>query len=210
MSAIALCSIKNGLVEFFSKRECWFLTLRGGKFNSIGKVSDHLRKISKNYFVIKELDANKASNHFHAIFEHKGPVRKSWFRKGVHMNVFKVGKPDLGVGKVIPPNYKFNELEISEIANKVSYELAESIVIDQGISNYLPLAKRSAYAKRKTGYVINYMFKSIELIRYNTYIFCKHGKSIDVQVAPPPPVGRRAVSGANSEPSDPTGGLDTL
>lgn len=76
----------------------YFITIKAPatnkRFNTIGGVYDHIKKISKDFVLVEEYNKTRHGTHYHAvILPFKKPAR-GWFKKGIHFNVKKVNGSD--------------------------------------------------------------------------------------------------------------------
>ena len=80
-----------------------FLTYRHFKPVKVGKVTDHLKKVSKNFLIVRETDkVRQGGYHYHAIMIMDKEPHKGWYTKGVHIDLRKIGRPQTNVGLTVP------------------------------------------------------------------------------------------------------------
>lgn len=151
------------------------------KHQKIGFVSDHCRKIADTFLVVREKNQRTVGWHFHAILICKKEPPKSWYKKGVHIHLKKVGKRDSLVGMVLPQP----DLTAQEVAEALHHEPALSGHMEQHMINVC-LAKHAKH-KSLTDHrerVCNYLFKDVnkDHVQYVDYILRKSGnnESIDL------------------------------
>lgn len=162
-----------------------FLTVRcpkGIKFQRLEQMRKHCLKISKTFFIVKENNAQNDSVHFHAIMKLFKKPAKGWFKKGVHMDLRKIGGVLPNMEYQIPDSFTGRDFEdMLTVAGDILPE--EEAKIQEDIASILEqqILKRHIRRKRKRshlGRTLTYIFKQLDAPRqYENYIFIKNGKS---------------------------------
>lgn len=155
----------------------YFITLKGSETNprhqKIGWAYDHLKKISDNFLIVRE--KNKVNNgfHFHSVvLPYKTPTR-SWYRKGIHINVKKVNGPR-DVIAIEKKNAPILPVTISAQEQNEMLTLGvitEGEVLDAKIDAILLKAKDSIKKRSSLQRLSDYMFKET-----TEYVECVKGK----------------------------------
>jgi len=149
-----------------------FLTFKGTakKHQSIGFINDKCRKISSTYSIVREANKATPGYHFHAILKCNTAPKKSWFIKGVHMNLQRVGKPltavsyPLNLKEVSQCLYFFPETAATLYAEQLDYKLDQ--VMEKFTQKSEDLDK-----------ILTYMSKELEHpIQFTDYIISRKGK----------------------------------
>lgn len=171
----------EGIAAFFTSytSDVRFLTLKGSAYQKIGKVSDLIRKISKTYVVVRELNKKSEGYHFHALIKVDKEPTKRWFRKGVHMNLQKLGNPS--GSKNLPTGMPmFNQNEISEIA-EYDKDIALGIVKIQTLKTDWDNVNKKARYSKDIKRITSYMSKEMELpAQYEDYLAVDKGKTVKI------------------------------
>lgn len=164
---------------FIAKNDLRFLTLKGDKYQKIGKVSDLIRKISDHYYVVRETNKKTTGYHFHALLECKKEPPKAWFKKGVHMNLQKVGKPSTTIGMTFPePSMNQNQLSEMIYHEPETAPLVEDLIFEK----QLKTSRATIQRRTNLGRVLHYMEKEQELpAQYSDYILVINKKHIKLQ-----------------------------
>lgn len=167
-----------------------FLTFRSPTKQTIGKVSDHLRKISDEFFLVREEDKRIAgSYHFHAIAKLKNEPPRSWYTKGTHINLKKIGRSDSTVGMVLPPPDYTSE-EKSKIAEHCEPQVIDEIMFAHVLTKHLKRSRMSQNMERVKAYIMKDFQPTHK--RYVDYILMLGGKSAALpdkngdETVPPP------------------------
>lgn len=126
-----------------------------------------VRKVSDNYFIVRETNKAKAGYHYHALLSLKKDLKPNWFRKGVHIHVSELAtKMNMDL---LP--------QTSEESWDTKYEANSDIIDRLIVDNTLRLKAKQA-AKRgkikklsKVGNTLAYMFKELtEPKKYENYV----------------------------------------
>lgn len=178
-----MCKSKLLLDVFITKKDLRFLTVKGGKFQTVQTVARLVKKISDTYLIVRERNKKSEGYHFHALLDCKVEPRKSWFKKGVHMNLQKVG--DKGIIKShlyampLPP---LNSKDIDGMAQEDPVGAAK-YVVDTAINNGLVKLKKRKKKNAHLGRVLQYMKKEQELpIQYIDYMYVVSRKNREFPV----------------------------
>lgn len=143
------------------------------KHQKIDFVRKLLYKVSKTFLIVREKNKMVEGYHYHAIFKKIKVPPKSWYIKGVHMNLRKIGtsltmqsnyltKKDLQDVPAPPQITKENLIDIS-------LKQVRSVVIKNHMKtqNDLDIMR-----------VLNYLSKEIDdPIQYEDYVLICRGKS---------------------------------
>lgn len=151
-----------------------FITVRGvGVYQRIGKINDMLRKVSDDFFIVRENDVQTKEGseyHFHALVSLKKDIKPNWYRKGVHINVQKVGDPSRT--PIIPEDGEMEDyLKYGEDADDL--DIVDKIMIDFHIKQNLKERALVHKLNKQTHLerIIVYMCKESPVEEYSTYIF---------------------------------------
>lgn len=154
----------------------YFLTVKGpdAKHNKIGYVNDLCRKISKTYIIVRETNKTTPGNHFHALLRLDKPPPKSWFKKGVHMNLQKVGGVPQGVTYQTPmPGLTQNE--ISLMYHLDDADVAIAYVEDMIFEKLKKKMKKATHIEK----VLKYCSKDLNMpMQYTDYIYVVKSKQV--------------------------------
>lgn len=169
--------------HFLSKKDLRFLTLKGDKYQKIGKVSDLIRKISKTYYVVREANKKSTGYHFHALIAVDKEPRKAWYKKGVHMHLAKVGKVEHKVVTGVPSQVRLSAPEMTQKEYKEwsahEPENSEKHQIDRLINKQVVTVKKLLNLSQHLQRVIQYMEKEQEFpAQYADYMLCVGSKQI--------------------------------
>lgn len=166
---------------FFMKGDIRFLTLRGHKSKEqrIGYVNDLLRKISSTYLIVREKNHSNDGFHFHAIVKVHTVPKKAWYRKGVHMNLKRVGY-------LIPKPNTFTARHMHDNLAGLEIDDAKRVLVAMSESNLDDYVQRATdvYVVRDSDIsrVLCYMEKEMEMpCQYVDYIWSKRGKQCKLQ-----------------------------
>lgn len=172
----------NFISHFYNLPRLYHLTYRKmgdpkGRLPSI--VSNHVKKYSDNYLIVREKNKKTDGYHHHCIFSLNQfkEIKKNFFRKGVHMHLQKLGDTN----PRLPT--------IPESAEHVDHIMG----IDRDDSLELTLIKKDLYGqkvkiqakrsrKKKSGHVtrvIDYILKELPEYpeQYIDYIYVKKKRS---------------------------------
>jgi len=154
-----------------------FLTYRHQANPPIGRVSDRCRKVSSTFLVIRENDKTMGHYHYHAIMLMDKEPPKSWYTKGVHINLQKIGRRNNPVGMVLPlpgPTAQEDaELLAHEPERRPEIELRN---LDIAMERHAKKAKRQLNVDK----VLAYMTKEYTdraPVRYVDYVYLHKGVS---------------------------------
>lgn len=176
-SAASSSMNKQQLIHLFSpvSSDVRFLTLRdpaGAKFQTIEKIYKHVKKIANTYFIVREKNKQNDFYHYHAIMKVTKEPSKSWFRKGIHMHLCKIGKSDQK-GALPPPPINITVKDVREADGELDEQYEEQLV-DKVIEKAGKSMRRLTHAGR----VVNYMFKDLETpAQYRNYMLVVQGKN---------------------------------
>lgn len=163
----------DALKPLFSSPNVHFLTLKTLKgpkdrFQSISKVSDHLRKVSKTFFLVREKNKKDEGFHFHALLLLPKKPSKGWYRKGVYTHLQKVGRrarcpSGLSVGP--PDDMGWDLPEVQEILS------------EEALDRVIQTAVVRSSVEKSVGRLFSYMMKEFHPERYVGYVLVCRGKS---------------------------------
>ena len=157
------------------------------RHQQIGFLSDRLKKISKTYLVVRETNKQDDKYHFHAVYKSTKHPPKSWFIKGVHMDVRKVGEYE---HKAFPIEdftaWSFNKQEhedmihYGEMTSKDLNKLKLQRRLNQVITRHLA---RKDHIDRVYAYITKELEKPKQ---YTNYILSIRGimKKLNYQLSP--------------------------
>lgn len=156
---------------FYDSNDVRVLTLKHENYQNIDKVAKHVKKISDTFFLVREKNKKDVGYHYHAILVVKKEPPRSWFRKGVHIHLTKLGRFTQDLKGFVPPIPEMNSRDISEV-NSHDPQEAEAILIDKvARQTYLKFQKKEQRLKYVRG-VIKYLTKEfINPIQYVDYVY---------------------------------------
>jgi len=158
-----------------------FLTLKGeGKYQKIDTVRRLCAKIAKSYIIVRERNKIIEGYHFHALLKVEKEPTKSWFKKGVHMNLKKVGRPQTMEGFRLP----MPEITVRE-KKEALYEgtLTPEDVEDMMVKDLEKKVRKQCAQRRHVDRILLYMSKELELpAQYLDYILVIGGKNLKIQI----------------------------
>lgn len=157
-----------------------FLTYRKADGTTTSKVADKCRKISDTFFVIRENDTKGGGYHYHAILSIKKGIKdppKSWFTKGVHINLKKIGRPQTNEGMILPSSdLSFREANDWLLICPEDRPQTEERLIEQALVRHIKRTNRLKNVER----VLQYMSKEYQdrpPILYEEYVYVHNGKT---------------------------------
>jgi len=169
----------NVIEAFTSQKDIRFLTLRGVKKRQqqIGFVNDKLRKISDNYYIVREKNKKVEGYHFHALVSVKKEPKKAWYTKGVHIHLKRVGRSETKT-QCIPDPPCVTARDLVECPIEILPELQDKYE-EQLIQNTI----KKSFKRHRIGSAINncyhYMQKEQSMpIQFHDYIFVCKGKHV--------------------------------
>lgn len=161
------------LHAFFQRKKAHFLTVKGKpnvkKYQNVKFWSDKIRKISKNFLIVREKNKKSEGFHFHAIILFDVQPKPAFFIKGVHMNLRRIGQ------YVEQRRPVFSRREIAEHPDEsdVKQALQEN---DERLE--LNMLNRLTSNIQDITRVLKYMSKDLELpIQYHDYVLILSNKS---------------------------------
>lgn len=149
-----------GLAKHFNTGDVRLLTLRGIKPSQqkLNFVSKLVSKIANTYVIVRERNKKTEGYHFHALLKVSTPPKPSWFKKGVHMHIARIGHCPLRVD--FPTNQEFHDFK--ELAPDASAAMEE-----KQVSNLIYKAQSRNTDVLK---VLKYISKELEMpIQYHDY-----------------------------------------
>lgn len=162
-------------------KKLYFLTFRGvtKKQQKIGYVSDMCKKISNNYFIVRECNKKTEGYHFHALLSLTKNPAQGWFKKGCHihlqpLNSCKTALFKLGGNSVPPINGDITEQDLYENNEDPEIFAAhKNQLIEKAVTKCFKSTKNWVHVCR----VVNYMKKEFEMpCQYSDYILVLRGK----------------------------------
>lgn len=170
----------------FNSPKAYFLTFKGkGKAHQkIDYVSKMIKKISNNYYIVREKNKMTEGYHFHAIFIMITKPKASWFKKGCHINLQKVGKGHLVYTAPLPQypppvNTGVSARDIDESHDAVEHSNNVRLYEDQIITKCIKDAGQSLDRLAHVQRTLKYMAKEQEFpIQYTDYVYAVHGKNV--------------------------------
>lgn len=161
-------------LNYKSQDDIRFLTVKSNEIKKIGKVSDMCRKVSDTFFIVRELNKATPGFHYHVIMKMNKEPHKGWYKKGWHIHLLKVGKPQTMV-TMQPPSPGFSKKELYEIGQHDKTN-ARVIEMKQIESRLIDTVLKTKYYDTSVERVIRYMYKEfISPQRYINYILCIKG-----------------------------------
>lgn len=136
------------------KEQFYFLTIKAqpgaiDKLQNTGYIHDQCKKISNQFFIVRELNKTQNGFHFHVLLSLKKNIHKGWYKRHCHYNLQKIGAP-----KEPPPRDKpvptrdmvFTLQEIEE-ARYLFPEEVQSMIEDNESVKLTNKAKKEAKKK---------------------------------------------------------------
>lgn len=165
----------NYIALFGTKKDLRFLTIKGEGYQKIGKVNDLVRKVSDTYYIVREKNKKSEGYHYHCLIDMKIEPNKAWFKKGVHMNLLKVGRANTK-DRYVFVNRDLTDMDIAEWKEEdpvMAMAYQENAVVDKRIDAAIKSCKQVESVKR----IIAYMNKEQEFpALYTDYILCVNKK----------------------------------
>lgn len=159
-----------------------FLTVRGHqpKHQKIEFIRKMCAKIANTYLIVRE--KNKKGNsgyHFHVILKQVNKPNKSWFKKGLHINLKQVR------AKLYLSSHTFSDRELNTMAfedGEKGHTIINQLKNEKNVDREkralkkLPLTSVDRTSVRK---ILNYMSKEAYMpIQYQDYIYIKSKKNV--------------------------------
>lgn len=158
-----------------------FLTLKGEepKYQTLATVQRLCAIIANSYIIVREANKTKDGYHFHALLKVTKEPPKSWFKKGVHMNLKKVGRPQTMEGFVppvpLPTNREVHEAQRDEV---ITPEHLEELYFQKA---YIK-SKREQIKRKNVERILIYMSKELDMpIQYKDYQLVISKKNYKIQ-----------------------------
>ncbi len=174
---------------FDHRSKLHFLTIKSHKLNEqkIGYASGKLRKISKDFILVREPNKRVPGYHFHALLQLTKSPSKSWYKKGLHIKMVPLG----GHIPLRPPplNNSRPGLSKKEWDKVTSMTPSESKLYFLG-KKFLKVQAKQADKNDHVGRILNYLSKDSpeSPVQYEDYIYYKAGRSCVLpHPAPAPP-----------------------
>lgn len=160
---------KSDIIDLFAtSSDIRLLTLKSPDYTRIGQVSDHIRKVSSTYFVVEEPNRANSGVHYHAILKLKHEPPKRWFKKGIHINLLKVGRSN-AVVKPLPPLFPDSKKEI--LRDKNEGVLTETEELTRHIALLADKSRRTLKIYQNVKRVVTYLLKELTVpLGYANYI----------------------------------------
>jgi len=154
-----------------------FFTFKGTekKHQRIGFVNDKCRKISNTYVIVREANKKTEGCHFHALLKVHTPPKQSWFIKGVHMNLKKVG---------YSLTQRTNGLNLKEVLEYSGHcpELAKTLMDDLVLEKVDHQIEKCMKRDDHVENCLLYISKDMEFpAQYTDYIISNRGKMATLQ-----------------------------
>lgn len=159
------------------------------KLSKISQIHKHLMKISNTYLITRENNKKTAGFHYHAVLKVQKEPSKSWFKKGIHMNLLKIGRYNGEIEGLNPPlslepsikqlvrEAEDGETTIDEVTSEVMKRTAERSMKNQ---------ERIKHIKRALDYILKELTCPEQYVNYQ---FVIKGKSTAIRARPPAPGG---------------------
>ena len=153
-----------------------FLTYRMSGGTTVSKVADKCRKVADTFFVIRENDKKGEGYHYHAIMRMNKEPPKSWYTKGVHINLKKIGRPQTTDGMVLPMGGSTAQDDLEHLHHcPEDRPLVEEEILKRSLDKHLKKTARLKNVER----VLQYMSKDYQdrsPVRYVDYAYVYNGK----------------------------------
>lgn len=160
---------------FTAKRDLRFLTVKGDKYQTVQAVNKLVKKIARTYYIVRETNKKSKGYHFHAILDCIKEPSVNWFKKGIHMNLVKVGKPNTKTIINIPITLTRDELH--EWGEHCPAE-AHDHKVDSKIDACIHKTVRTTDVNRHLERILKYMKKEQEFpAQYTDYMYVVSNKN---------------------------------
>lgn len=161
--------------SFEGSSKLYFLTLRGLK-NAHQKIDFTIKKckkIAKTFIIVREKNKRTEGYHFHALIKATVEPGKSWYSKGVHMNMKRVGRRDTNVTYPPPHIGELHDRKALDEGLITPTQYADAIV-DKIFEDHARKDKRKTHVDR----LLHYMSKDLHMpIQYHDYYYSLRGAS---------------------------------
>lgn len=165
--------------DVFSPENSYFLTLKGpdAKHQKIGYVNDLLRKVSSTYLVVREKNKISDGYHFHAIAKMEKKPPATWYKKGVHMKLQKIGSPEK-----LPEDWK---IPIPYLSRRTLSDMREhyedNVIIDYLMEKTARVSLAKMRKNTQIEKVLRYMSKDLDMpMQYTDYIYVHNKKHVKI------------------------------
>lgn len=168
--------------SFFSKKsKLYFITFKSHlvKWQKIGTISDHMRKVSDNFLVVRESNKQKEGYHFHVLASLKKDFYANWYRKDVHIHVSGYKRTDISM--FISHSQDDDEIakygmNPDEVRNATQEELLDAEAMVKASKAYAKVINHNNLYKRVLR-TLTYMSKELDpIVMYENYLFRKDNK----------------------------------
>lgn len=170
-------SHQNKITDLFREgRHLHFLTVKGEKprQQKIGFTADLCKKISNNYYVVRESNKKTPGYHFHALVDVIKTPPKAWYKKGVHINLQPVGRSASPVGMILPVGPP-TQLEMLEEEHHTGDPVRELAVLDRCVGQ----ARKRIRLNKHLSRIVTYMHKEQEFpAQYVDYVLVHRSKNV--------------------------------
>lgn len=171
----------DNLLSLFAAQNADYrmLTFRSDdpRHQRVGFINNLCRKIANTFFIVREADHKKAGWHFHAMLKVVKEPTYTWFIKGVHMHLTKIGKADSNIGRLPPPINPTRE----EIATMLHWEPEKYAEVELSVlqAAFSKTVKQRRMDDNKSK-VCQYLLKEVSgnPVQYVDYILCDNKKNI--------------------------------
>lgn len=162
---------------FSSGTDLRLLTVKSDKYQTIEKIRKMCHKVSNTYFIVRESNKKQSGYHFHAILKIATEPPKRWYKKGVHINLLKIGRNN-GPPKPLP---MFPESKSTLARELYDGEITQQEHDDKLIKVMLEKSQRNLRILNQIRCVVKYMFKELKVPRlYENYILVIRKKTFKV------------------------------
>lgn len=178
--------IEEILKHFSTQPRLLFITVRGsGRWQKIGKVSDLLKRVSSNYFIVREKDKKGDGYHFHSLVSTNKDIKPNWYRKGIHIHVVPVGDKKVRLPLIPQDEEEMLHLKYGDTIP----EGIDKILIDGMLNLYSKDRIRHGRTVKNThlARVVTYMFKELTIPQqYTNYLYKRRGLFVAGEFPAPP------------------------
>lgn len=139
------------------------------------------KKLGKTFLIVRESNKKDKGYHYHAIVNVSTKPATSFFKKGIHIRLHKLGARypighNNGAGR-LPPPITFTKKELHEVQE---YPHIKEMVVDAMTDAMFSIIHKKLNMCPHVNRVLSYLSKEIQTlpnpVQYQDYIYMKAGK----------------------------------
>ena len=160
----------------FIDGQCYLFTFKSiNPKHEINFVNRLCKKVSKTYIIVRERNKITEGYHYHAVMKMTCLPKPSWFIKGIHMNLKRIGftrrtKPLFSKKEVHDISAGCPEGQPASLKEYLDDDLLTKVIDDRGSD-----VARAVHVDR----TLNYLSKEMEMpAQYSDYILSVRGKLV--------------------------------